>query len=301
MNLALTHYKYILALIAAFGALGTVTLYHVLSKQSQTTLQIFGTAPSQNKIMQTVQKLADEKISVADTLHEELNTQNDRLLADIQNAFPCDQWEQMLQAVKTIIDADDLLMEYPVVTHAAGDHPFIKKIREILASYNINPARVSIELVDTPQSFLAAGQGYFNGKVTHSIKVNLAEVLKRSADVQEAFLRHEIMHLLHYDSLYRMFIKDLLEKNGITKDVYSKHPAFIAYQRHKEYRADLLAAACDPEVAQSFIADFDRIIALHPHEQTNPSHVTHPTETQRQQAVAQLLSYMNAEQQQTLA
>lgn len=295
------NYIYIIAIAALAAALIALPIHYALIPKQTATLQIFDTAPSAHKVTNTVQTLAQKGSCVADALHEELNTQNDSLIADLQTAFPCDQWEQMLQAVKTIIDADDLLTENPVVKHSAGDHPFIKKIREILASYHINPARVSIQLVDTPQSFLAAGQGYCNGKVSHSIKVNLVEVLKRPADVQEAFLRHEIMHLLHYDSLYRMFIKDLLEKNGITKDVYSKHPAFIAYQRHKEYRADLLAAACNPEVAQSFITDFDRIIALHPHEQTNPSHVTHPTETQRQQAVSQLLSYMNAEKQQIVA
>lgn len=286
--------KLLLALLL-LGALSAFPLYHAFTPTKK-NLAIFTAKPTQQQIQETVQSIATQGSTVVETLAEQLTTEYEGHIANIQKEFPLvpEQWASMRAVLEEIKSHDQLLTDNPSIPVDSHDHPFIKTIKETLASYTIDPARVTIELVDKPQSFMAAGQGYEKGSVRHFLRINLEAIAKKSEDVQLAFLKHEIMHLLNYDGIEGMFIKDLLKKNGITAEQISSSPSLIAFKKFQEYRADLLAAD-SPEIAASLIKDFEKVIALHPYEQVNPSHTSHPTETQRKEAVTHLLSYLNAE------
>jgi Zn-dependent protease with chaperone function len=277
-----------------FGAISAFPIYKTFIAKPKNQLAIFIDLPTETEIKETVQSITAEKSSVTQMLAQQLQEEYDQLFANIQKEFPSEQWESLKAVLENIKSKDQLLTDNPIVVENNKDHPFVTIIKKTLASYNIDPSKVAIEIVDTPQSFMAAGQGFEKGSVRHLIRINLSAIAKKSDDVLLAFLKHEIMHLLNYDGITGMFIKDLLKKNGITQDQISQSPSLIAFKKFQEYRADLLAAD-NPETAQSLIKDFEKIIELHPNEQTNPTHSTHPTETQRKQAITQLLTYLNVE------
>ena len=182
------------------------------------------------------------------------------------------------------------------------DDEFSNIIYATLAEYGINPTRMEIEFVNTPQSFLSACQGLAaKNKVRHIIRVNQEQVNKKSPEVALAYLRHEIQHLLTYDAIELMIIKDVFEKNDISPEDYYANPDFIELKKFKEYRADLLAATKDMSTAQAFMEDMQERIKLYPHEQENPSHSTHPTEKQRHHALANLATYLQEEAKQITA
>ncbi len=292
MNYSLT--KQLIIFAVALGTLSAFPIYHAFIVKPKNNLALFTAHTTQEEIKETVEAISTQGSTVAQTLAEQLQEEHARLMANIETEFPSEQWAGMKAVLEKIKTNDTLIIENPVATHDPKDHPFINTIKQTLVSYTIDPSRVSINLVDTPGSFMAAGQGFENGKVTHSIRVNLAEVERKSEDVQLAFLKHEIMHLLNYDGLEGMFIKDVIQKSGKSLDQITSSASYIAFKKFKEYRADLLAAD-NPRIAESLIKDFEKIIELHPHEQTHPTHASHPTETQRKQALAQLVNYFEAE------
>ena len=286
--------KIIIVSLLMVGALSAFPIYKAFIAKPKNQLALFIDLPTDAEIKETVQTINSEQSSVTQMLAQQLQEEYDRLFTNIQNEFPCEQWASLKTVLENIKAQDQLLTDNPVVIENKQDHPFVTTIKKTLASCNIDPSKVAIEHADTPQSFMAAGQGFENGTVRHFIRINLSAISKKSDDVAQAFLKHEIMHLLNYDGITMMFIKDLLKKNGITQEQITKSPAIIAMRKFQEYRADLLAAD-NSETAEALIKDFEKIIELHPNEQSNPSHSSHPTETQRKQAMTQLLTYLNAE------
>lgn len=301
MSIFTNTYSKIALALATLAALGTYHVYKSLKKQ-KSCIAVFA-HPSKEQIEQTIQEITNSEDNLATTLKEQLLQENTQLLARIPLAFPQIhplQWENAMKAVQKIKENDDLLCENPIIP-AKQKEEFINIIYATLAEYGINPARVEIEFVSTPQSFLSACQGLNGNKVRHIIRVNLEQVNKKSAEVALAYLRHEIQHLLTYDAIELMIIKDIFEKNEISAQEYYINPDFIELKKFKEYRADLLAATKDMSTAQAFMQDMEERIKLYPHEQVNPSHATHPTETQRKQAIANLAQYMQIEKQHVVA
>ncbi len=292
--------KKILISALLFGTLCAFPFYKAFVATPKNQLAIFCVLPTEAEIKETVQSINAQELTVIQALAAQLQEEHQRLFAEIQREFPSEQWASLQEVLDTIKSHDQLFTDEPVVTLDAHDHPFVKVIKETLASYRIDPSKVTIEYVDTPQSFMAAGQGYQKGSVNHFLRINVAAVEKKSDDVLLAYLKHEIMHLINYDGITMMFIKDLLKKNGITQEQIATSASLIAFKKFQEYRADLLAAD-NPEIAESLIQDFEKIIELHPDEQSNPTHTSHPTETQRKQAVTHLLTYLKAETNITLA
>lgn len=287
--------KKILIGILLFGAISALPIYKTFIAKPKNQLAIFIDLPTEAEIEETVQSITAQESNVRQVLAQQLQDEYERLFENIQKEFPSNQWKNLKADLEWIKSNDQLLTDNPIVIENDQDHPFITIIKKTLASYNIDPAKVTIEHYDTPQSFLAAGQGYQNGLVSrHLIRINLKAIAKRPDDVLLAHLKHEIMHLLNYDGLTSMLIKLLLQELGITQEQIATSKSLIAFKKFQEYRADLLAAD-NPEIAQSFIKDFEKTIKLHPTEQTNPTHTTHPTETQRKQAMTQLLTYLNVE------
>lgn len=299
-------YKHILVLTVAFGAVGAFPIYHILTKQPEHKLQIFGTDASPETITQTARTLTDEGSSVADTLIDELNAEHARLVANIQTAFaiPQGQWQEMMQTFDQYVKNDDLLSNNPQINHKANDHEIVKLARKLLAECGIDPNQVIIYTIEKPDfaTNAVAEQAYFEGKVLHRIAINISRISSRSPEAQEAILRHEIRHLIFHDPLQLQLIQGLLEKNGLEQKEYIKNPAFMALNKHIEFRADLTAACTDIRLTELFKENFDYSIAQNPAAQNDDSHwVTHPSGKQRLAAMNQLQEYLKAEKQIALA
>lgn len=302
MSIFTNTYSKIALALATLAALSLYPIYKSLNKQKP-CIAVFAN-PSKQQVEQTIQEITNSEGNLATTLKEQLVQENTQLLARIPLAFPQIhplQWENAMKSVQKIKANDDLLSKEPINIAQLDVNDFSNVIYATLAEYGINPARVEIEFVSTPQSFLSACQGLNGNKVRHIIRVNLEQVNKKSPQVALAYLRHEIQHLLTYDAIELMIIKDVFEKNEISPEEYYINPDFIELKKFKEYRADLLAATKDMSTAQAFMEDMEERIKLYPHEQVNPSHATHPTETQRKQAIANLAQYMQIEKQHVIA
>ncbi len=292
-------------IIMVMGILGTCALfatYHslVLEKASHKINVI--DPESQTMIKQIVQEINESGSTVANTLIQECAHEHAQLLTNLQQAFPLpdNQWEDTLARLERAKLADTLCIQKPIVEHDADDHALVKKARQILADYKINPKRVQIYTINEPNQRMnaVAEQGQEStGAIIHRLAINLPQLSMRTDDIQEAILRHEMMHFLNYDPLELAHIESLLERNGITQEQYLKHPAYMALSKFKELRADLSAACADTELAQAFVHNFEYNIAQHPELQDDASYwVTHPSSKQRYQAMNHLISYLTAEQ-----
>ena len=129
----------------------------------------------------------------------------------------------------------------------------------------------------------------------HDLEINIPRISEHAPEIQEAIIRHEIMHLLNYDPLTRAYIEVMLLENGIKAKEFMKEPAIQNFYKHQEFRADLLAACDGMSTAQAFQKDFEHYIETYPQDQVADACTTHPSDAQRLQAVTQLISYMEAE------
>lgn len=294
MNFIPNLYLKIGLILAAIAAISAYPIYQSF-KAKKTCIAVFA-APSQEQVKATLQEINDTQSTLEETLRKQLADENSQLLARIPAAFPQihpTQWENAMKALEKIKENDDLLTENSEIP--VTDDELSNLIYATLVEYGINPARIEIEFVSTPQSFLSACQGLSNKKVRHIMRANREAIAQKPQEVVVAYLRHEIQHLLTYDAIELMIVKDVFEKNEIGAQEYYTNPAFIELKKFKEYRADLLAATNGIETAQAMMDDMDQRIKQFPHEQENPSHATHPTETQRKQALANLSRYMQTD------
>lgn len=300
MKFASNLYLKIGLILASFAALAVHPIYQAL-RHKKPNLAVFG-SPSSSQIKNTLKEINDSQSTLEITLRDQLAEQNSQLVARIPITFPQIhpvQWENAMKAIQRLKENDDLLCSNPVLTKS--DDEITTLIQSTLAEYSIDPSRVEIEFVTTPGSFLSACQGLEKNKIRHIMRVNRQVVAQKSLEVITAYLRHEIQHLLTYDAIELMIIKDVLEKNEISSQAYYANQDFIELKKFKEYRADLLAATNGMSTAQAFMEDMEERIKQYPHEQINPTHSTHPTETQRKQALANLMQYLQEENKLVLA
>lgn len=258
-------------ILLVFGTLTAATLYTL--KKGQNTP--FGGS-----------KMAQELVAQTGQVHDEAVA---RIKADF--AVPQETWDQFMGSFEQNVQNDDLLGSGPVQTEK-GQELIITTVQDMLREYGVNPARVAITLVassDTPCQALQTLSD--NNKVIHKIELNLKKLNKYKPEVQKALLRHEIMHLLNYDSLEGSYIITMLYQLGHSRQKLEKHPAMIAFRHQRELRADALASCDHPEVAQGlqeFFAEYMKVS-----DQDNPALWTlHPSDKTRHTQLAQLLTQM---------
>lgn len=293
------NFKYILGLFLGLGALGGLTWVLGSKLKSKAKIDVLCPQKDENEVFSTVQGICSEGSCVADTLKQELAQQHDQLLEIALEAFPIDQneWDKAINQFNAAKSSDTLLVKNPIIKNNKGDHELVKKARKILASYDINPAAVTIKVTHRPntKTNAASYQGFVDNKVIHELELNIPQLSQHPADVQEAIIRHEIMHLLNYDPLERAYLEVTLMQNGITVKQFMKEPALLDLYKHQEFRADLLAACHSIDTAQSFQKDFEHYIQTCPQDQCQKACITHPSDAQRHKAVTALLGYMEAE------
>lgn len=310
MNLSIISTKQIAALTLGLGLLGGYSIYNLLSfpknYRFEPKLAIFSPLnEGSQEIAKSVKQIMQEGSSVADTLKEQLNSEFDELLADLQKAFPLSPeiWKKTLDELKSLKANDTLFTNNPVIKNQKGDIPLVKKVRELLASYNIDPNMVKIQTMNDPKnaSYAFAGQCVYNGDVDtveHYIQLNLAQLPQQTPAIQEALLRHEIMHLINYDPLTFAMIETLFNEQGITPKEFWNNAAYQALNKHIEFRADLMAASHDVAVGIALQDGFTEHMKRYNDAIESKSH---PTCKRRQAALDNLVHYMNAEKQIVLA
>lgn len=236
---------------------------------------------------------------VGESLEQKLDNEHTKNLETIKKTFaiPDEQWEDAFKKLETLKAQDTLVREITVPLPDTKNE-LIKRAQEILESYSIDPNRVTITLIDKPQSGCdaCAGQTYSKDTVYHFLQINVPRLSHEPIEVQKALLKHETIHLLKHDSLEQMFLENLLEKNGITKQMYQSHPSFTTYCKQIEMRADLLAAD-DIETAQAFNKAFELHLKQYPENPNKPQSMTHPTTGERQHAMNTLLHTLQNEKQ----
>ncbi len=293
------NFKYILAGFLALGTLGGLIWFLQPKLNSGAKIAVLDPKKDESEVLATVRGIASEGSCVADTLKEELAQEHERLLERVQKAFPLtkQKWEHTLLQIDLAISQDCLLTDKPVIKNKPNDLPIVKKAREILASYHIDPAAVTIKVIHNPKTKTNAAsyQGYADNKVIHDLELNIPQLSKHTHDIQEAIIRHEIMHLLNYDPLKRAYIEVMFMENGIKPEEFMKEPALLELYQHQEFRADLMAACHDICTAQSLQKDFEHYIQTCPEDQVEHTCITHPSDVARHQAVTQLISYLHAE------
>lgn len=276
-----------------FISLGAINVYPRLAfKQPQTYLALFSTI-NNLEIQASIEKIKKNESTIVNTLTHELDQKHDQLLAALIESFPLpdNAWKNCLEEFNKTKSQDNLLIT--TVSHLNVDQ--IEAIEALLYSYNINPERITIIPTESTSYFVSAGQGIDDThQVIHELRINFEKLSKKPVEIQEAIIKHELQHLLQYDSLEFSFITSLLQEYGISIAELFKHPAFIAYKRHIEYRADLKAAAEDIAIANAFKKDFEDYIQQQP-ENAEKQFSSHPSKKDRHQAMSNLISYLEAE------
>ena len=217
---------------------------------------------------------------------------HDQCLSQIKRDLAIDEplWIEYMGEYEAKIVKDNLLGTGSI-TDNPEDPEIVKTTRKVLVEYGINPEKVTIKLVNTDTPAQAVQGLDSAGQITHRIELDLYRLNKYSQAIQEALVRHEVMHLLNYDSLEGSYLITMLYKLGYSAQQLEKIPAIVAYRHQRELRADLLAGCDHPEVVRSlqeFFASFMKIT-----DQDNERLWTlHPSDKQRHDQLARLLINM---------
>lgn len=295
----LKNFSYVLGLFIALGIISTIPWIIGSKSDSGAKIAVLEGQKDENAVLGTVQGICSEGSCVEDTLKQELAQEQDRLIEKIKETYPLteEKWNNALFQIDLAIAQDTLTTDKPIVKNNPKDPAIIKKAREILASYNIDPARVTIKIINDPKTKTNAAsyQGFVDNAVVHDLEINIPRISEHAPEIQEAIIRHEIMHFLNYDPLTRAYIEVMLLENGIKAKEFMKEPAIQNLYKHQEFRADLLAACHGMSTAQALQKDFAHYIKTYPQDQVAENCITHPSDAQRLQAVTQLVGYLEAE------
>lgn len=241
----------------------------------------------------TVSKLVDN--SIFKKRSQELGIKHDYALKAVQRDFNISDviWNNHMKNFYAFVKTDSLLGSRSAAIKS-DDHEIVVYTKKALVEYGINPQNVKIELVKNGSSAFCAMQKLAkdtmaysaDNRIVHSIQLDLEKINKYSPDVQHAFVRHEIMHLLHYDSIEAAYVLTLLTELGHTSNEYNQRQSMIDYRYARELRADLLATCHDTAMAQELDKYFQNVLVHKPNDISSHSH---PPYKMRHEQLAQLL------------
>lgn len=215
---------------------------------------------------------------------------NYEALARIKSDFeiPDHQWNIMQTQLHGLKKHDDLFNKY---IDYQVDHPFKQMVTRIASDYGMNPNVINIRFIKDRKIDVQTRQPIIDGMVMHVLEVNLDWIQKYPLITQEAFVRHELMHLYNYDSAQNNLLYQLLDDTGHKSEDFLKHPAIVNWNHQLELRADLLACCKSPEVTYAFKYDFNRDISQVLGEWVSN---THPSPQKRFDQLEALLQEMHA-------
>lgn len=212
------------------------------------------------------------------SVHKNYQDEHDKVIAGIIAEFGIspDMWDRYMQNFKDLVSSDNLRAANPEKRESSD------LITRLLQEYGINPAVLTVTFTRSV-SQAESLQDVVNNKLIHTLSINPDWFKSLSTDRQEAIIRHEIQHLLHYDCIEEMYIRWILTDLGFTKKDWQKSAAMIAYYHMRELRADALACANNQKVAQSLHDYF--VSCISPHE-SSIVWDSHPSDSYRAQCLA---------------
>lgn len=236
---------------------------------------------------------------MAKSLYLERKAVHDKALLTIKEEFAISDlnWSQFMGNCQAFIEHDDL-MESGTSTIKDNDHELIKFAKNALIEYGINPERVIVQNVTFSGSPCNGTQLLSNmdsltyspdNKIVHYLNLNLSWLKEFDKDIQEAFIRHEIMHLINYDSIEGAYVTTMLEYLGHKPEDYAMKKSRIDYCHQRELRADLLAACDHTEAAQALQKFFLASIKKDPRQDVPSLWTSHPSDKTRNEQMAQLI------------
>ena len=208
--------------------------------------------------------------------------------------IPDEDWNTCMKTIENGIKADGLLSSnnesYQI---NVNDSEIIQTTKRILKEYGINPDKVQVNTVLKKGSKVDAMQDLDeNNGIIHIIEINVEWCNQFSKAMQEAFVRHEIMHILQYDCFEAGHLLALLQTHGYEPQEYEKNKAIINYYHQRELRADSLGTCQYLETAQALCEHYKEYVAKY--DQTNPNKwLTHPSHAVRADQLAQLINTIN--------
>lgn len=214
------------------------------------------------------------------SLAHDYSQESDRVMATIRAEFgiALAMWDKYMGEFK------DLVACNPLKGKKSAKVSSKILINRLLEEHGIDKKKVSIEKLGGKNQAEALQD--INGKrIIHRLRINFDWLNARPICEQEAILRHEIQHLLNYDSIEEVYIKWILIDSGYTQQDWQKSPSMTDYYHLRELRADAFACAENKTVAQSLHDYFCDTICPNEAEQ---EWYTHPRETVRAHQLASL-------------
>jgi hypothetical protein len=205
--------------------------------------------------------LSEKENRVAAMYRNRLQSEHSKILLEIKNQFkiPDKLWNDTLRTLAVWRRKDIVrltaLSGQPAILISEKD-PVVNRVQALLRRLSINESQVEIQL--TYKNFASpttAVQKTINTYpyILHCLTINMPHFLSLTRGAQDAFIMHEAMHLLQYDSFEESYILGMLQACGIHQEVYDYHPALMQYRQHNEIRADLHAALTSPHAADTLI------------------------------------------------
>lgn len=239
----------------------------------------------------------------AHSLYIERKAVHDTALAKIKEEFAISDlnWSQFMGNCQAFIEHDDL-MGSGVSTVKENDHELIKFAKNALIEYGINPEKVIVQNVSSSGSPCNGTQLLSNmdsltyspdNKIVHYLNLNLSWLKEFDKDIQEAFVRHEIMHLINYDSIEGAYVTTMLEYLGHKPEEYALKQSRIDYCHQRELRADILAACDHTQAIHALQKFFQASIKKDPRQDIPSLWISHPSDKMRNEQMAQLLTQNN--------
>jgi hypothetical protein len=242
---------------------------------------------------QSISKPTSTTSTLEQSIRASFQEEHAQLIEAIRQEFavPLETWSNLMTNFKDCINADNLLFENSDTSYQKSGDAFIDRINAILASECINPDRVHIQYINSVESPLASVQEFKDdGSIQHTLQINKKWFESHSSEIQDAIIRHETVHLKHYDSIEGGYMIYLVTNNGYTHEDFENSKAVRAYRYHREMRADTLAGITDINIAKAFAQDFAHCVQTQ-HEDMHG----HPSNAVRLENMTQLIAAMNGQ------
>ena len=237
----------------------------------------------------SVNALFADKVKQSAVLH-------DKALERIKSEcnVPDQVWNKTIQAIENVIASDDLFAVKNVITKSDNEQPWIAQIvKKIALEHGMNPERITVKFVTAHDVNLQAIQDFDeNNNIVHLIEINLEWCNRHSQQMQEAFARHEMMHLYNYDGIEDGYITYMLNTLGQKPEDSAKHPAMINFRHARELRADLLAGCNSSTIAHALCDHYTQDIPLDT-KRPLEAQMSHPTAQDRVTQLTQLMIQMD--------
>lgn len=221
------------------------------------------------------------------SLRNDYKQESERVMAAIRAEFGISQeeWDQYMDDLKALIAKDRSISKKPVKASSK------QLVPRLLEEHGFSKNKVIIQKMggnDQAEAFQDIVDG---SQIIHRIRINFEWLNSRPVSEQEAILRHEIQHLLNYDSLEEMYIRWILMEKGYMETDWKNSNSMTDYYHMRELRADAFACAQSKDVAQSLHDYFCDTMCLN---ETREDWYTHPRDTVRAHQLA-LLHNLNSQ------